>query len=86
MRERFQMCDQSPTPLDDNTYFFRVPLPNDSAGAYVTEIDKAINEHHPQLVLTLVPNQRADRYSAIKKKCIVEKPGKQARLFGRIHV
>lgn len=45
------------------------------------ELDKAINQHNPQFIVALVPNNRSDRYAAIKKKCIVEKPGKSKQFF-----
>lgn len=49
-------------------------LPNDSVSAYVLETEKAINNNNPQFVLFLFPNNRSDRYAAVKKKCILEHP------------
>ncbi|XP_065212206.1 piwi-like protein Siwi isoform X2 [Planococcus citri] len=50
-----------------------VSIPNDGASAYVQGIEQAVNQHHPELIVCVVPNNRSDRYSAIKKKTIVDK-------------
>ncbi|XP_008557727.1 piwi-like protein Ago3 [Microplitis demolitor] len=53
----------------------KVPLRNDSAQSYITEIRKLIN---PKLdmVIAVTPTNRNDRYAAIKKLCCVESPVK----------
>ena len=50
-----------------------VALPNDRTETYLKEIRQVIDPS-VQLVLALVPAQKADRYSAIKKLCCMEKP------------
>ncbi|XP_065207417.1 piwi-like protein Siwi [Planococcus citri] len=52
----------------------RYPLPDDRNGTYTSYLDRALNERNPQLVVCVVPNNKSDRYSAIKKKCIIDKP------------
>lgn len=65
----------------------RYGLPDDRAGSYVQAADRAINEKHPQLVLCVASNNRADRYAAIKKKCIIDKPSKLIDLWKlKLHV
>lgn len=51
-----------------------VRLQNDGPSAYVQEIDRYVNQENPQLIACLVTNNRADRYAAIKRKCILDKP------------
>jgi len=50
-----------------------VALPNDRTETYLKAIRDVIDPT-VQLVLTVVPQQKADRYSAIKKLCCMEKP------------
>uniref|UniRef100_A0A224X701 Putative translation initiation factor 2c eif-2c n=1 Tax=Panstrongylus lignarius TaxID=156445 RepID=A0A224X701_9HEMI len=58
---------------------FKIPppnyedLPDDRAGTYVQAIEKIISRNNPQLIMCIVPNNRPDRYSAIKKKCCVDR-------------
>lgn len=44
------------------------------SNSYVDSVDKVLRHDKPELVLCVVPNNRSDRYSAIKRKCIVEMP------------
>ncbi|XP_069703667.1 piwi-like protein Siwi isoform X2 [Periplaneta americana] len=55
--------------LPDATYR---ELPDDRMANYVEAIDSAILSCNPRLILIVLPNNRLDRYSAIKKKCCVE--------------
>ncbi|EAL41570.2 AGAP011204-PA, partial [Anopheles gambiae str. PEST] len=48
-------------------------LQNDSGASYTNAINELMNKD-PQLVMCIVPNDRADRYKAIKKKCCVDRP------------
>ncbi|KAL1117937.1 hypothetical protein AAG570_004251, partial [Ranatra chinensis] len=58
---------------------FTVPQPiireitDDRCGSYVDALDHLISQKAPQLIMCIVPNNRADRYSAIKKKCCVDR-------------
>ncbi|XP_035903682.1 protein aubergine-like [Anopheles stephensi] len=45
---------------------------NDSGNAYVNVLTELLNEDL-QLVMCIVPNDRADRYSVIKRKCCVDR-------------
>jgi len=54
----------------------RFELGSDRASDYINALDRAINTKNPQLVMCVVPNNNSARYSAIKKKCIIDKPGK----------
>lgn len=45
-------------------------IPNDRIESYSKSLDEFLNLD-PQLVFCVVPNNRADRYSAIKKKCCI---------------
>ncbi|XP_059612414.1 protein aubergine-like [Phlebotomus argentipes] len=49
-----------------------IRIPNDYSTSYVNAIEKACNDS-TQIVMCVVPNQRAERYSAIKKKSCVER-------------
>ncbi|XP_065199972.1 piwi-like protein Siwi [Planococcus citri] len=49
------------------------PIPNDSGTAYVQGIEDCVNTYNPELIVFVVPNNRSDRYNAIKKKTIVDK-------------
>lgn len=46
---------------------------DDKPSSYLEAIDKAMM-HEPELLLICVPNNKADRYSAIKKKTCVDRP------------
>ena len=50
-----------------------IALPNDRTETYLEALRPVIDPT-TQLVLTVVPQQRSDRYAAIKKLCYVEKP------------
>uniref|UniRef100_A0A1B0GJP8 Uncharacterized protein n=2 Tax=Lutzomyia longipalpis TaxID=7200 RepID=A0A1B0GJP8_LUTLO len=47
-------------------------IPDDRATSYVNSIERACNDS-TQIILCVVPNQRGDRYSAIKKKSLVDR-------------
>ncbi|KAH0547230.1 piwi-like protein Ago3 [Cotesia glomerata] len=53
----------------------KIPLKNDSAQSYITEIRKMINPSL-DMVIAVTPTNRNDRYAAIKKLCCVESPVK----------
>lgn len=46
---------------------------DDRANAYAQFLERILSKINPELVLCVVPNNRSDRYSAIKKKCIVDR-------------
>lgn len=50
----------------------RVSIPNDSPVVYVEQLSQIV-QRDPQLIMCLVTNDKADRYSAIKKKCCVDR-------------
>ncbi|XP_014250883.1 piwi-like protein Siwi [Cimex lectularius] len=58
---------------------FTIPQPlmrelhDDRCGTYIDALDQLISQKNPQLIMCIVPNNRADRYSAIKKKCCVDR-------------
>lgn len=58
---------------------FNLPPPrceqvyDDKPSSYLDAIDSAM-QHDPQLLFICVPNNKADRYSAIKKKTCVDRP------------
>lgn len=47
-------------------------LDDDRAQSYITMLETCAAQD-PQLIMCVVPNNRSDRYSAIKKKCCVER-------------
>lgn len=48
-------------------------IPDDRMLTIQRAIDDAMNRD-PQLIMVVVPNNNADKYAAIKKKCCVERP------------
>lgn len=48
----------------------RIPLDNDNQDSYVAEI-RRISDLKPRIILALLPTNRADRYSTIKKECLI---------------
>nr|CAD7430757.1 unnamed protein product [Timema monikensis] len=50
-----------------------VEIPDDRAGTYVNALENVISGKNPQLIMCIVSNNRIDRYSAIKKKCCVDR-------------
>lgn len=49
-------------------------LHGDRSSYYTEMIESVMSKSNPQLVMCLVPNNNLDRYSAIKKKCCVDRP------------
>lgn len=49
-----------------------VTIPDDNPGTYVRTLDNILNKD-PQLIMCVVTNNKADRYTAIKKKCCVDR-------------
>lgn len=47
---------------------------DDRSHSYSDVLEKIMSSCHPELVYCVVSNNRVDRYSAIKKKCIVDRP------------
>lgn len=60
--------------------FFSIELQNDRTQNYVEAMDKAISTMTPQLIFVVLFKQVADKYSAVKKKSLVDRAGK----FGNI--
>lgn len=52
---------------------FSITLTDDRQHTYSDAINACLNQD-PQLLMVVVPNNNADRYSNIKKKCCVERP------------
>ncbi|KAJ1526745.1 hypothetical protein ONE63_008324 [Megalurothrips usitatus] len=48
-------------------------LQRDSAPEYVQALSTILDQAQPKLIMCAVPNNRGDRYSAIKKKCCVDR-------------
>ena len=51
-----------------------VPLNDDRTETYVKEVKANVTQGQTQLVVTIMPTARDDRYNAIKKLCYVEMP------------
>lgn len=49
-------------------------LSDDRAGGYTAAIEEIMKQANPQLIFCILMNNRADRYSAIKKKCCIDRP------------
>lgn len=47
---------------------------DDRPGTYSETLEQILSKNIPQLVFCVVSNNRSDRYSAIKKKCCVDRP------------
>lgn len=47
---------------------------DDRSNTYSEVLERIMSSSNPELVFCIVSNNRADRYSAIKKKCIVDRP------------
>lgn len=47
---------------------------DDRASSYSEFLEQILSKQTPQLVFCVVSNNRIDRYSAIKKKCCVDRP------------
>nr|XP_018904509.1 PREDICTED: protein piwi-like [Bemisia tabaci]XP_018904510.1 PREDICTED: protein piwi-like [Bemisia tabaci]XP_018904511.1 PREDICTED: protein piwi-like [Bemisia tabaci] len=50
-----------------------VTIQGDRISDYVTEIDRILSQGLPELLMCFLPNNKADRYAAIKKKCYVDR-------------
>jgi len=50
------------------------PLNDDRTETYIKEIKANLRPGETQLVVTIMPTQRDDRYNAVKKLCYVEQP------------
>ncbi|KAF6211399.1 hypothetical protein GE061_011911 [Apolygus lucorum] len=61
------------------TLGFPIPKPHfeaindDRPATYVNAIEMICQSNNPLLVMTILPNNRQDRYDAIKKKCYVQR-------------
>lgn len=47
-------------------------LQNDRAQSYALELDKIVSENQYQLIMAIIPNNQADRYNSIKRKCAID--------------
>lgn len=47
---------------------------DDRPNTYSDTLERILSKKMPQLVFCVVSNNRSDRYSAIKKKCFVDRP------------
>jgi aubergine-like protein len=50
-------------------------ISDDRQGTYVNEIENVLGQMNPQLLMCVVSNNRPERYTAIKKKCLVDRSG-----------
>lgn len=50
-----------------------VPIPGVRISDYISAIDKVLGDGLPELLMTFLPNNRADTYAAIKKKCYIDR-------------
>lgn len=50
-----------------------VELPNDRTPTYVEKLDQVISNYNPQLIFVVLLSSKADIYSAIKKKSLVDR-------------
>nr|AGJ83331.1 piwi [Oncopeltus fasciatus] len=63
-----------------NSLLFDLPPPEkaradaDKPSSFYHAIEKALSKKNIQLVMCVVPNNRTDIYSAIKKKCCIDRP------------
>ena len=51
-----------------------ITLNDDRAASYTNAIEELMSREVPQLIMCVCPNNRMDRYSAIKKKCCIDRP------------
>jgi aubergine len=49
---------------------------DDTMGTYINAIEEVLSRQTPEILICMVSNNRSDRYSAIKKKCCVERSGR----------
>lgn len=47
---------------------------DDNAATYAETLEEVTSQQNPMLILCVASNNRIDRYSAIKKKCCVDRP------------
>lgn len=48
-------------------------LHQDNTSAYLEKLEQVMRNYSPEFILCVVPNNRADRYSGIKKKCTADR-------------
>lgn len=48
-------------------------IQDDRANSYLECIENLISKNNPDMIMCVTPNNSADRYSAIKKKCCVDR-------------
>jgi hypothetical protein len=56
-------------------FFSSLEIGNDFIVSYVRALEEIISSKDPQLIMCIVTNNRMDCYSAIKKKCCVDRAG-----------
>lgn len=49
-------------------------LRDDKSSTYAENLEYVLSKYNPELVFCVVSNNRSDRYTAIKKKCCVDRP------------
>lgn len=57
--------------IDSPRYY---DINDDRSNTYSEAIERIMSSSNPDLVFCVVSNNRADRYCAIKKKCIIDRP------------
>lgn len=50
-------------------------IKDDTIGEYIEAIENVLSRQTPDILVCMISNNRSDRYSAIKKKCLVERSG-----------
>jgi hypothetical protein len=48
---------------------------DDTMGTYINAIEEVLSRQQPDILVCMVSNNCSDRYSAIQKKCCVERTG-----------
>lgn len=51
-----------------------IDMRDDNASTYADMLEDVTSRQNPMLILCVASNNRIDRYSAIKKKCCVDRP------------
>lgn len=63
-------------PTYNSLVCFSMQLNDDRNQSYVQALDQAISNYSPQLIFCVLFNAKADKYSAIKKRSLVDRAGK----------
>lgn len=81
IESNLKRCAQGMAWSLDNCKPFEIP--DDRAATYLQKIDEVIGQGQPSLILVVLSSKSQDRYSAIKKKCCVDKPVPSQVILGK---